>query len=59
MNFAHIVGEHHHESFLSGLLHMAFSWAGLIIAIAVSLFVAVPIYMRTRKVTAKEKVDRK
>ncbi len=58
MYFAHIIGEHHHESFLTGVMHAIFSWTGLIISIIVSLIIGQAIYLHFRKKTAKEQIKK-
>jgi len=58
MNFAHMVGQHHYESFSDKLSHIVTSWAGFAIAVVIGSIVMYVVYEKTRKITVKEEIKR-
>lgn len=56
MNLAHMIGQHHYDSFVSGLQHSVFSWAGVVVAITLGVAIGTTIYSRSRKLAAKQEV---
>lgn len=57
MNFAHMIGEHHYDSFNQQIWHTVTSWAGFILAIVLGAILVYVVYQSNRK-DAKEKIKK-
>jgi hypothetical protein len=51
--FAHMVGEHHHQSTSDKLSHTLISWAGFVAAAILGGILCYIVYKRTHKTAAK------